>query len=508
MIPHSDLKPLYETFSYTRLETVLYAYLPSKLEHHFQKTGIYAVDTFVISAIATLLIVAIKLLIQQVQGLALRDKQPKNEKGKITVLIEPTTQDDYRTSKSWISTNDQQPQLLGMIQAHMADGIFTLAPNVFHEALSSLVSQNSQSKSAGNYILRPNLQIDHGALEPPAFNIVPQSNQVHDGHSFQITFENNDRESVSSKENSGKFGDVPTKVEPSIRLSVLSREEAVTVATLTSFLNEVARQHLHQQESLHKQIRSRYDYSVSGKWVRICSLYEVQGLQSVALCPENEKRIKADLASFLDNKAFYRRVGFPYRRGYFLHGSPGTGKTSLVFAIASELKRHLYFINLSYIDSDAELFQAFASVPAHSILVFEDVDTMTTSNDKEGVEERRFNLGTFLSILDGHTLEEGIVFIMTTNHKELLDPAVIRPGRMDVHLELTFATHYQMRRIYRMVVDEDNQSTLDDVYPGFSEYVPEFLIPPSEIMQAMVLCRDRLTAIPDQLDMLVKKYHA
>lgn len=105
----------------------------------------------------------------------------------------------------------------------------------------------------------------------------------------------------------------------------------------------------------------------------------------------------------------------------------------------SELKRDLYFMNLSYIDSDSELFQAFANVPPNSIVVFEDVDTMSTSLHKRqksqppliqenGEDSRKFNLSTFLSILDGHTLEDGIMFIMTTNHKERLDPAIIRPG--------------------------------------------------------------------------------
>jgi ATP-dependent Zn protease len=88
-------------------------------------------------------------------------------------------------------------------------------------------------------------------------------------------------------------------------------------------------------------------------------------------------------------------------------------------------------MNLSYIDSDSELFQAFSNVPSNSIVVFEDVDTMSCSLlPRTNIidNESKFNLSTFLSILDGHTLEDGIIFIMTTNHQERLDPAIIRPG--------------------------------------------------------------------------------
>jgi hypothetical protein len=178
-------------------------------------------------------------------------------------------------------------------------------------------------------------------------------------------------------------------------------------------------------------------------------------------------------------------------------------------------------------------------VPSNSIVVFEDVDTMSTSlharhtpsshiqiqnsSDQQQKDERKFNLGSFLSILDGHTLEDGIVFLMTTNHKDRLDSAIIRPGkiiiiikgnvllyliiiigRMDVHLELGYSTHYQMRRIYEMVMDDS--SKLDDVYPSFENEIPEFVVPPSEIMQIMVLYRQDTALIPSNLKQIAGKY--
>ncbi|KAI8077710.1 P-loop containing nucleoside triphosphate hydrolase protein [Halteromyces radiatus] len=267
-----------------------------------------------------------------------------------------------------------------------------------------------------------------------------------------------------------------------------------------------------------KRTRARYEYvPQQAKWTRICPLTNTLGLSTVALCPENEKRLIKDVTSFVNNKSFYKRIGLAFRRGYLFHGEPGTGKTSLVLALASHLEASLYFINLGYIRSDTALIQAFASLPANVIVVLEDVDTQTTvlhhrtnrkiiSSNTDQEETDGFNLSTFLSILDGHTLEDGIIFIMTTNHKELLDPAVIRPGRMDTHLDLTLATHYQMRRIFSMIQLHDNGLTLDDIFPELEAMMPEFIIPPSEVMRTMVLYRENLDEIPQQLKLLAETY--
>ncbi|KAI8380999.1 P-loop containing nucleoside triphosphate hydrolase protein [Radiomyces spectabilis] len=490
------LAPILSQFSFPQLESVLYAYLPTRIDRLVHKTGIYAVDTFVVTASVTLVLVAAKLLFHFFTRTLKGDKRtdrPLND-GEITVVIEPTTQDDYRSTS-----------------------------NIFHQALSFLISEQAQTKSRGRYTLKPDLQVDHDALEPPAFNMQPQPDQEHiiehDKVHFRISFEQNGQASMLPRDDTAPKMQ-PENHDPSIRVTTVPNDDYnITVSTIATFLTAVAKDYIHHTESLRKLTRSRYDYTSPGKWTRTCTLYETQGLDTVALSPETESLIRDDLQSFMNNQSFYQRTGFPYRRGYLLHGNPGTGKTSLIFAIASALKRHLYFINLNYIDTDAELVQAFINVPANAIVAFEDIDTMTTTVHKRSMTytkhsngstdlppEHRFNLSTFLSILDGHTLEDGIIFIMTTNHHDILDPAIVRPGRMDVHLHLTYATHYQIRRIYTMVIGTEDGSTLDNIYAEFEQEIPEFVIPPSEIMQTMVAYRHQKESIRRKLRHIAQKY--
>ncbi|CDH53032.1 mitochondrial chaperone bcs1-b [Lichtheimia corymbifera JMRC:FSU:9682] len=500
------LAPIIRTFSFSQLETVLYAFLPTRIEQHVPKTGIYAVDTFVITASVTLILTVAKLTLLLLTTILTRLKHKRDmelaNQGYLTIVVEPAVaQDDYH-----------------------------ITSNVYHQALSRLVSQGIQSKATGSYTLKPNFELDHAPTEPPKFDMIPHPGQActiqHGECTFQIMFQEQRRsppnitDSKSSSSAAASSSSSPSQPSP-IQISMKGcREQGATISVLSTFLERIAHDYITYTEEAKRsqERRSRYNYSASGKWIRICPLHAMQnGLRTVALRSESEVILKKDLDTFVRNKDFYKRIGAPYTRGYLFHGRPGTGKTSLVFAMASALNRDLYFMNLGYVDSDSELFQAFATVPPNSIIVFEDVDTMTDVlhrrkasaqvSDTSMDRNPRFNLSTFLSILDGHVLEEGIIFIMTTNYPEVLDPAVIRPGRMDIHLDLSYSTHYQIRRMYGIVhQDCDRNSSLDDVYPDLEREIPEYLIPPSEIMQIMVACRESTDDIPTKLRELVQRY--
>ncbi|KAG2175197.1 hypothetical protein INT44_007685 [Umbelopsis vinacea] len=295
--------------------------------------------------------------------------------------------------------------------------------------------------------------------------------------------------------------------EPPIEVWCKPQSGINTVDDLSKIIRKIAKEYMEMVEAQKRTIRSRYEYSASGKWTRVCNLPEIRGLETVALTEEHEELLSRSINSFETSKEFYGRIGSPWRMGILLYGCPGTGKTSLVFAIASTLKRDIYFMNLNNIDSDSELLSAFASIPCKSIVVFEDIDAMTPvlhrrdPGKTDRGEDQKFGLSSMLGVLDGHTLEEGIIFVMTTNYIDKLDPALIRPGRMDLHLQLKYATHHQMEHIYRLVGGD----SLLELYPDLRREIPECVIPPSEIMQLMVLLRNNKHLIPQQLQELASK---
>ncbi|RDH26701.1 P-loop containing nucleoside triphosphate hydrolase protein [Aspergillus welwitschiae] len=152
--------------------------------------------------------------------------------------------------------------------------------------------------------------------------------------------------------------------------------------------------------------------------------------------------------------------GLPYRRGYLFYGPPGTGKSSLCFAIASLVQPEIFMVSLSASDLDENgLALLFQSLPNRCIVLFEDVDqagirkrdtdiplsrnrcetdeiTDCDGLERHGSERRssKITLSALLNVIDGVSAQEGRILIMTTNHIEKLDGALLRPGRVDMRV--------------------------------------------------------------------------
>ena len=171
------------------------------------------------------------------------------------------------------------------------------------------------------------------------------------------------------------------------------------------------------------------------------------------------QKIYEDIQSFLHSKDLYIQNNILYKRNYLLYGNPGTGKSSLIFALASELNFKINAIDLKSLRSVSDILQKITDT-SKTIYVFEDIDALSTTikernmnnkpDDNKRVEMPNnlpdlapnsrvegINLSDILNVLDGLYTAEGAICFFTTNHIETLDKAFMRDGRMDYKIELT-----------------------------------------------------------------------
>ncbi|KAK1440581.1 hypothetical protein QVD17_06410 [Tagetes erecta] len=167
--------------------------------------------------------------------------------------------------------------------------------------------------------------------------------------------------------------------------------------------------------------------------------------ETLAMDTELKEMMMKDLDMFVERREYYRNVGKAWKRGYLLYGPPGTGKSSLIAAIANYLNFDIYDLELTAIMTNSELRQLLVSTMNRSILVVEDIDCSTTLHDRASAvpavvtnqhhdNPSQVTLSGFLNFIDGlwSSCGDEKIIIFTTNRKEKLDPALLRPGRMDV----------------------------------------------------------------------------
>ncbi|SNX86257.1 related to BCS1 - mitochondrial protein of the AAA family of ATPases [Melanopsichium pennsylvanicum] len=184
-------------------------------------------------------------------------------------------------------------------------------------------------------------------------------------------------------------------------------------------------------------------------------------LGSVVLGKGKKEAIVGDVKRFLERDRWYAERGIPYRRGYLLHGAPGSGKSSFITALAGHLDFNICLLNLSERGlTDDKLNHLLSNAPDRSILLLEDVDAAFLGRQQAAEDgyQASVTFSGLLNALDGVASGESRIIFMTTNHIEKLDPALIRPGRVDMIAELGDAERDQveelMVRFYRTTMRE------------------------------------------------------
>ena len=144
----------------------------------------------------------------------------------------------------------------------------------------------------------------------------------------------------------------------------------------------------------------------------------------------------------------YNDFGIPYKYNILLHGVPGTGKTSLIFSLASELKMNVAIMTFTSEMNDTILMRCFRRIPENCILVIEDIDTLFESRKKNDELKNNITFSGLLNTTDGIAHVDKQIIIMTTNYPLNLDSALKRPGRIDLSVEFKYSTKSQISTMF------------------------------------------------------------
>lgn len=217
------------------------------------------------------------------------------------------------------------------------------------------------------------------------------------------------------------------------------------------------------------------------------------------------RTIENRLSFFLKNKNWYDNRGIPYQLGIMMSGAPGTGKTSIIRAISNMTKRHIINVNFVNIRSATQLKNLFQAeklsvytdstfsemnclhIPMDQrIYVLEELDTIgevvkqrvdTIEESNQSVYDE-VTLGEILTVLDGTMETPGRIIIMTSNHPELLDEALIRPGRIDVMVKFDRAEKQTISEMFSAFYDEKMNN--NEIYQ-----LPDKTLTPAEVAQVL-----------------------
>ena len=249
--------------------------------------------------------------------------------------------------------------------------------------------------------------------------------------------------------------------EEEIILSCYSRSPQ----TLHEFVLECRNQYLKEIQNKTTIYNHRGDY-----WIKAITK-KTRPTSTVILNKEVKESLLDDIREFLDprTRRWFTNHGMPYRRGYLLYGPPGTGKSSFSESVAGEFGLDIYIVRIPTV-GDETLNMLFATLPPRCLVLLEDIDAVGTSRligsnalaDEPAKTMKTVSMSGLLNTLDGVASHEGRIVIMTTNHKEKLDPALIRPSRIDKQANFRAADTEMAMELFTFVFRSEDSTKGED----------------------------------------------
>jgi chaperone BCS1 len=145
---------------------------------------------------------------------------------------------------------------------------------------------------------------------------------------------------------------------------------------------------------------------------------------------------------------------------------------------------NVFILPITALSNDEALNDSFVGIPKNSIVILEDIDIVKGVKDRDDTSDKGVTMQGMLNVLDGFQSPPGVITIMTTNRLDVLDPAIIRPGRVDLTEHLNCLDDYQLRGLceYFMghvpedlpVITPEHGITSAEIMGVIRKHLPEF----------------------------------
>lgn len=203
------------------------------------------------------------------------------------------------------------------------------------------------------------------------------------------------------------------------------------------------------------------NHNNSYSWYQLCTRIH-RDINTIYIDPKIKDMLIGGLEKFFVSDHIYDQFGVTYKRIHLFHGPPGGGKTSTVLALASTFGKNIAKLTITPDLNSEHLESLFQYIPTNSFVLLEDVDALFTKRDGN----KSLDFSTMLNCMDGIATTRGLVMFMTTNHVLNLDPAFMRPGRVDCSVEFQLATRHELSQALNVLGEKwkhEHEEFLDTI---------------------------------------------